>query len=110
MQIVIKLALSLAVILLVMMIGKKFPAAAGLIAVMPLTGALALAWTYMDNEGRPEVMQRFTSGAVWGLLPSMLFFLVAFVCFRKNLSLPVVLPVSFAMWLLGAFVHQWLLK
>lgn len=110
MQMVIKLILSVVVILLATTIGKKFPSAAGLVAVMPLTGALVLVWTYIDNKGRPEVMQRFTSGAVWGLLPSILFFLVAFLCFRKNLPLPVVLPVSFGTWLVGAFVHQWLLK
>jgi uncharacterized membrane protein (GlpM family) len=55
-------------------------------------------------------MQSFTKGALWGILPSILFYLVAFFCFRRNLSLPIVLVASFGVWLCAAFVHQWILK
>ncbi len=55
-------------------------------------------------------MQDLTRGALWGILPSFLFFLVAFACFKKQLSLPIVLIASFAVWLGAAIVHQWLLK
>jgi hypothetical protein len=40
-------------------------------------------------------MQRFTRGAIWGILPSILSFLVALYCFKKNLSLLLVLILSF---------------
>ena len=110
MQILIKATISAAVILVATAIGKKFPSAAGLIGVMPLTGALILVWMYLENRGNPKVMQEFASGALWGILPSILFFLVAFVCFRKQLPLPIVLLSSFGVWLGAAFVHQWLLR
>jgi uncharacterized membrane protein (GlpM family) len=55
-------------------------------------------------------MQDFTKGALWGILPSILFFLVAFFCFKKQLPLPVVLVSSFGVWLVAAFFHQWALK
>jgi uncharacterized membrane protein (GlpM family) len=110
MQIVIRAALSLVVILVATTIGKKVPSAAGLIGVMPLTGALVLVWTYLDADGNPKVMQEFTKGALWGTLPSILFFFVAFFCFKRNLPVSVALGVSFGVWLVGAFVHRWLLR
>jgi len=110
MQMIVKLLLSAIIILVATTMGKKVPSAAGLVSVMPLTGAVVLVWVYVDNMGNPEVMQRFAKGALWGILPSILFFLVAFLCFRRNLHLWVVLPAGFGAWLAGAFVHQWILK
>ena len=110
MQILIKAVLSVVIILVATAIGKKLPSPAGLIGVMPLAGALVLIWMYLENEGNPEIMQSFTKGALWGILPSILFYLVAFFCFRRNLSLPIVLVASFGVWLCAAFVHQWILK
>jgi uncharacterized membrane protein (GlpM family) len=110
MQILIKAVLSVIIILAATAVGKKLPSTAGLIGVMPLAGALVLIWMYLENEGNPQVMQSFTRGALWGILPSILFYLVAFFCFKRNLSLPVVLGASFGIWLCAAVVHQWILK
>ena len=110
MQILIKIVISVAIILAATAIGKKLPSTAGLIGVMPLTGALVLVWMYLENKGDPNIMQEFTKGALWGILPSILFFLVAFVCFKKQLPLPLVLVLSFCVWMGAAFVHQWMLK
>jgi uncharacterized membrane protein (GlpM family) len=110
MQILIKAVLSVLIILVATAIGKRLPSTAGLIGVMPLAGALVLIWMYLENKGNPEVMQSFTKGALWGILPSILFYLVAFFCFKRNLPLPLVLVASFAVWLCAAFIHQWILK
>lgn len=110
MQIMIKVIISVTIILTATAIGKKLPSTAGLIGVMPLTGALVLVWMYLENKGDPNVMQEFAKGALWGILPSILFFLVAFVCFKKQLPLPLVLVSSFGVWIAAAFVHQWMLK
>jgi uncharacterized membrane protein (GlpM family) len=110
MQVLIKAVLSVTIILLATEIGKKFPSAAGLIGVMPLTGALVLVWLYLENKGDSAIMQDFTRGAIWGILPSILFFLVAFYCFKRNFSLAIVLVLSFTAWAGAAIIHQWLLK
>jgi len=55
-------------------------------------------------------MVDYSKGAVFGIVPSILFFLVAFVCFYKHLPLWIVLCAGSAVWLAAAFVHQWLLK
>lgn len=110
MQIILKAGISLAVIFAATAIARRWPSAAGLIGVMPLTGALVLAWVYLENRGDPEVMERFTRGALWGILPSILFFLAALFCFRKNFPLPLALASSFAVWLAAALFHQLLLR
>ena len=91
-------------------IGRKLPTLAGLIAVMPLTGLIVLVWLYLDNPGNFSLMTEYTKGALWGIVPSVLFFLVAFLCFQKRLSLWIVLFASFAVWIASAFIHQLLLK
>lgn len=110
MHLVLKITCSLAIILAATAIGRRWPALAGLVGVMPLTGALVLVWLALDSGGDQQVMRQFTWGALWGLLPTFLFFLAAFLCYRKGLTLPLVLGVSFAAWLLAALVHQWALK
>lgn len=110
MQVLIKAGLSMAIILAATGIAKRFPSAAGLIGVMPLTGALVLAWVYLENRGDPAVMQGFVKGALLGIVPSILFFLAALLCLKKGCSLPAVLAAGFAAWLIAACAHQWALK
>jgi uncharacterized membrane protein (GlpM family) len=110
MQILIKAALSLIIIFSATGIARRFPSAAGLIGAMPLTGALVLIWVHIENRGDSQVMQTFAKGALWGILPSILFFLVAFLCFRRQLSLPITLISSFLCWGAAALVHQIVMK
>jgi uncharacterized membrane protein (GlpM family) len=110
MPLLIKITLSVAIILLATFTAKRFPSIAGLIGVMPLTGALVLGWVYFENRGDPKIMTTFTKGAVWGMLPSILFYLVALFGLKKEFSLTTILVSSFAAWFLAAMVHQWALK
>ena len=93
MKFVIKLLISLCVISICAGIARKAPTLAGLIAVMPLTGLIVLVWLYLDNPGNFALMTDYTKGALWGIVPSILFFLVAFLCFHKQLPLWIVLCV-----------------
>lgn len=106
----VKLAISVGVILLATQIGRKAPTLAGLVAVMPLTSLLVLLWLYWDHPGDFAVMSDYCGGALLGIIPTILFFLTALVCFHRRLPLWAVLSASFGVWLLGAFVHQWLLR
>ena len=110
MQFFLKLSISVALIIFCSQVGRKFPSLAGLIATMPLTGLIVLLWLYSDRPGDYDLMIRYTRGALWGIAPSILFFLSAFICFRNNLPLVLVLSTGFGVWLIGAFCHQWLLK
>lgn len=110
MQLFLKILISLTVILMATAVARKFPSLAGLVAVMPLTGVLVLVWVYFENREDQGVVVNFTKGAIWGILPSLLFFLVAYFCFRKGFSLPLALGVSFLCWFTAACIHQLLLK
>lgn len=110
MQIIIKAAIALLVILIAVWIGRKFPSLGGLIAVMPLTGLIVLLWLYSDTGGDPVTMQHYTKGALWGIVPTMLFFAVALIGFRRGWGLPVVLLTSFGAWFVAALFHQGCLK
>lgn len=110
MRFVAKLLISVGIIVLCTQIGRKAPTLAGLIAVMPLTGLIVLLWLYSDNPGNFNLMTDYIKGALWGIVPSILFFIVAYVCFHKHLPIWIVLCASFTVWLAAAFVHQWLLN
>jgi len=110
MRFAIKLLISVCVIAFCAQIGRRLPTLAGLIAVMPLTGLIVLIWLYVDNPDNFKLMTDYTKGALWGIVPSVLFFLVAFLCFHRKLSLWIVLCASFAAWLVAAFIHQLLLR
>lgn len=110
MQILIKSVLSVMIILGATALARRFPSLAGLIGVMPLTGALVLVWVHLENNGRQEIMEDFARGALWGILPSILFFLAALFCLKKNLPLPLVLLISFGIWTGAASLHQWFLR
>ena len=108
-QTLIKAVITLGIVLGCTALGKKWPSLAGLIATMPLTALLVLIWLNLDTGGDNRLMQDYTRGVIWGIVPSILFFVVAYVCFRRQLSLPVVLVISYAVWIVGAVVHQKLL-
>jgi uncharacterized membrane protein (GlpM family) len=110
MQILVKALLSVVVILSATTMAKRFPSLAGLVAVMPLTSLLVLVWIYLENDGDSKLMQEFSKGALQGIIPTVLFFLVSYFCFTKHAPLPVVLLASFGAWLAAALFHQWVLK
>jgi uncharacterized membrane protein (GlpM family) len=109
MRFFIKLLISVGIIIFCTQIGRKLPSLAGLIAVMPLTGVIVLLWLYSDNPGNFNLMSDYTGAALWGILPSVLFFLTALMCFRKQMPLWIVLCAGFSVWLIAAFIHQLLL-
>ncbi|NLX04112.1 MAG: DUF3147 family protein [Phycisphaerae bacterium] len=110
MQFALKLAISVVVIVAATQIGRRVPSLSGLIATMPLTGAIVLVWLWTDKPGDYGVMSGYAKGAFWGVWPSLLFFAGAYVAFRRGLPLSAVLGVSFGLWLAGAFVHQLFLR
>lgn len=110
MQFVVKLLISIGIIVLVTQIGRRFPTLGGLLATMPLTSAIILIWLYSDNRGDFELLGRYTKGALWGIAPSILFFVVAYFAFKKQLPFGMILFASFGAWIIGAFVHQLFLR
>jgi uncharacterized membrane protein (GlpM family) len=110
MQFVIKLLISVAVIVLCAQVARWRPHLGGLISVMPLTGLLAMLWVYSDCGGDAVKMTAYVQGALWGIVPAILFFIAAYLGFRYCLPLCWILGISFGVWIMGAAVHQWVLR
>ena len=110
MQFFVKMMATVAIIVVCAKIGKRFPTLRGLIATMPLTSLLVLLWLWSEAPGDYRLMEGYTKGVLWGIIPTILFFVAAFFLFRRQLPLPVVLAASFGVWLAGAAVHQYFLK
>jgi uncharacterized membrane protein (GlpM family) len=110
MQFLIKLLITNAVIIFCVLVGKRFPSLGGLIATMPLTSLIVLIWLHSDNPGNYRLLTDYTAGVLWGIIPTILFFIAVYLCYRRQLPFSLILSVSFAVWLAGACVHQWLLN
>lgn len=109
MQFIIKLLITVAIIVVCSQIGRKFPTLGELIATMPITSLIVLLWLYSDNPGNFNLMEDYTKGVLWGIIPTTMFFVVAYLCFRKHLPCSLALSASFSTWLVGALIHQYLL-
>jgi uncharacterized membrane protein (GlpM family) len=110
MQFLLKLLITNMVIISCVMVGKKFPHLGGLIATMPLTSLVVLVWLHTDKPGDARLLTHFTEGVLWGIIPTILFFAVAYLCFTRRLPFGLTLTAAFGAWFLGAAVHQWLLR
>jgi uncharacterized membrane protein (GlpM family) len=106
----IKLAVSNLIIVACVLIGRRSPTLGGLIATMPLTSLIVLIWLASDNPGDSRLLGEYTKGVLWGILPTIGFFVAAFLCLRKGIELPIVLAVACVVWLGGAMLHQYLLR
>jgi uncharacterized membrane protein (GlpM family) len=106
----IKLFATVLIIIFCSHIGKKAPAFAGLIATAPITTLIVLLWLWSDRPGDFKLMNDYTKGVLWGIIPTVIFFIAAFLCFKKQLSILPTVGISFAVWLISAAIHQLLLK
>lgn len=102
----LKAAVSLAVIITCAQIGKRYPTLGGLIATMPLTTLLVMLWMRADQPSDNAIMTRYTTGVLWGIGPTILFFLALRFCFQRNLGFGVSLLIAATAWLAGAVIHQ----
>lgn len=109
MPFLLKLLITNAVIITCVRLGQRHPALGGLVATMPLTSLAVLLWLWSDRPGDFRLMTGYTTGVLWGIGPTLLFFLAALACFRRELPFAVALGAGFLAWLAGAALHQWLL-
>lgn len=87
-QLTLKVLITAALVVAVSEVGKRSLLFAGLLASLPLTSLLALAWLQAETGDRDRVAALSTS-IVWLILPSLVFLIV----------LPVLLRTSIPSWL-----------
>lgn len=104
----VKVVLSAFIIAGVSEVARRLPSLGGLIAAMPLTTLLALIWLYTET-GDYQLAASFTRSVLFGIIPTIFFFVTALYLFRKGATFVVVLSGSFVVFTIAAVIHQILL-
>jgi hypothetical protein len=82
---IIKAAISGAIVAAVSEIARRYPGWGGLVASLPLTSLLAMIWLWRDS-GDPARVAELSVSTFWFFLPSIPLFLVLPSLLRSNLG------------------------
>jgi len=92
---IIKAALSGAIVAAVSEIARRYPGWGGLLASLPLTSLLAMIWLWRDSHD-PERVAELTAGIFWFILPSLPLFLVMPWLLRSGVAFWLAMAISVA--------------
>lgn len=101
----VKVVISAVIIAGVSELAKRLPSLGGLIAAMPLTTLLALIWLYAET-GDYSLAHSFTRSVLFAIAPTVVFFIAALILFRKGIPFPLIILLSFVVYIGAALVHQ----
>ena len=89
---IIKAAVSGAIVAAVSEIARRYPGWGGLLASLPLVSLLAMIWLWRDS-GDPERVAALSASTFWFILPSLPLFLALPVLLRANVGFWVSLAI-----------------
>ena len=81
----IKAALSGAIVAAVSEIARRYPGWGGLVASLPLTSLLAMIWLFRET-GDPERVAELSVSTIWFFVPSVPLFIALPVLIRSGLG------------------------
>jgi hypothetical protein len=82
---IIKAALSGAIVAAVSEVARRYPGWGGLLASLPLTSLLAIIWLWRDSHD-PEKVAALAGSVFWFILPSLPMFLVLPALLRSGVG------------------------
>lgn len=91
-------ALSVVIVILIGVIERQSKTAAAITATMPLGVPLALWIVWAANRGDHGAVTEFSKGLVFGILPTMVFTVAAWLATRAGLKLAAVIGIGYAAW------------
>jgi len=93
-QLVLKTAISVAVIVSVSEVSRRSPGIGGLIAALPFTSIMAMTWLYLDTKDSGKV-GALSMSIFWFVLPSLLFLLlIPLLMGRFKLGFPLTMALA----------------
>lgn len=111
MSLAVKLIISNIVIIACVILGKKTPALAGLIAAMPLTTLIALTILYSETSAAgTAVVEKFLESVILGIFPTVIFFAVVLYSLKHGLTFVAAIAAGAFAWLIGAYLHRLILS
>jgi hypothetical protein len=81
----IKCAISGAIVAAVSEIARRYPGWGGLVASLPLTSLLAMVWLWRDS-GDPARVAELSISVIWFILPSLPLFIALPLLLRSGLG------------------------
>ena len=91
----IKAAISGAIVAAVSEIARRYPGWGGLVASLPLTSLLAMIWLWRDS-GDSERVAELSASAFWFIIPSLPMFLVLPALLRSGMAFWLAMALSIA--------------
>lgn len=91
----IKAAISGAIVAAASEIARRYPGWGGLVASLPLTSLLAIIWLWRDSRD-PERVSELVGGTFWFFLPSLPMFLVLPWMLRSGMTFWLALALNVA--------------
>jgi hypothetical protein len=90
---IIKAALSGAIVAAVSEVARRYPGWGGLLASLPLTSLLAIIWLWRDSRN-PEQVAELTASTLWFILPSLPLFVVLPWLLRSGIAFWLAMAIS----------------
>jgi len=105
----LKAALTVAIVLVASALARRHGWLGALVASLPLTSLLVLAWLYADTRDVRQVAD-LSMSIFWFVLGSLPFFIVLAWGLRSSWNVGVVLAAAAATGFAGVSLTQWLLS
>jgi hypothetical protein len=107
-QFVLKTAITVAVVLVASLLARRSGWVGALVASLPLTSLLVLAWLCADTRDQRQVAD-LSMGIFWFVLGSLPFFVVLAFGLRHGWQTAIAFVAATAAGFAGVTVTQWLL-
>lgn len=107
-QFLLKLAITIAVVLVASALARRTGWIGALVASLPLTSLLVLVWLYADTRD-PKQVADLAMGIFWFVLGSLPFFLVLALGLRQGWHVALAFSAATIAGFVGVSLTQWLL-
>jgi hypothetical protein len=107
-QFLLKLAITVALVLLASALARRTGWLGALVASLPLTSLLVLAWLYHDTRDAAQVAD-LSMGIFWFVLGSLPFFVVLALTLRQGWHIGLAIASATVVGFAGVSLTQWLL-
>ena len=107
-QFLLKLAITVALVLLASALARRTGWLGALVASLPLTSLLVLAWLYHDTRDTAQVAD-LSMGIFWFVLGSLPFFVVLALTLRQGWHIGLAFTSAAIVGFAGVSLTQWLL-
>ena len=95
---ILPVVISILVIIIVAVISETSKTVAAVTATMPLMVPLSLWVVYAAENGDAAAMSEYTLGLLIGIIPTLIFIIVAWFLARAEWKLAPVIAVSYVAW------------